>query len=82
MSVSSVLMLALTAWPDIQRKAQEEIDRVVGRSRFPVFSDRVNLPYTTAVVKETCRYVVSNSMLVSSLTRCLPSWRPVAPLSE
>ncbi|TDL15533.1 cytochrome P450 [Rickenella mellea] len=56
MSVSSGFMLAMVRWPEVQRKAQEEIDRVVGRSRFPVFADRANLPYTTAIVKETCRW--------------------------
>ncbi|KAF5343052.1 hypothetical protein D9758_011136 [Tetrapyrgos nigripes] len=56
MSVSSGFMLAMTRWPEIQRKAQEEIDRVVGRKRFPVFQDSVNLPYVTAIVKETCRW--------------------------
>ena len=58
MSVSSGFMLAMCRWPEVQLKAQAEIDSVVGRSRFPVFADRVNLPYTTAVVKETCRLVI------------------------
>lgn len=55
MSVMSGFMLAMTKWPEIQRKAQAEIDREVGHGRFPFFADRANLPYTTAVVKETCR---------------------------
>ncbi|THU83604.1 cytochrome P450 [Dendrothele bispora CBS 962.96] len=56
MSVSSGFMLAMVRWPEIQKRAQEEIDRVVGRKRFPVFADSVNLPYVTAIVKETCRW--------------------------
>lgn len=48
-------MLAMVRWPEIQKKAQEEIDRVIGRGRFPLFKDRASLPYVTAVVKETCR---------------------------
>ena len=41
--------------PEILRKAQEEIDTVVGTSRLPTFSDRPNLPYVEAVVNETMR---------------------------
>ncbi|XP_044490509.1 cytochrome P450 78A5-like [Mangifera indica] len=41
--------------PEIQSKAQAEIDAVVGKSR-PVFdSDIPNLPYLQAIVKETLR---------------------------
>ena len=56
MAVSSSFMLAMTKWQAIQQKAQAEIDRVIGRSRFPVFADRASLPYTTALVKEVCRW--------------------------
>ncbi|CAL1709868.1 unnamed protein product [Somion occarium] len=56
MSVCSGFMLAMTRWPEVQKRAQAEIDSVVGRSRWPEFKDRVNLPYVTAIVKETCRW--------------------------
>lgn len=42
--------------PEIQRCAQEEIDRVVGTHRLPDFSDREHLPYITAVMKEALRW--------------------------
>ena len=42
--------------PGAMRKAQEELDRVVGRDRLPDFSDRENLPYIDAVVKEVLRW--------------------------
>ena len=42
--------------PDVLKRAQEEVDRVVGNDRLPSFSDRDNLPYINAVVKETLRW--------------------------
>jgi hypothetical protein len=44
--------------PDVQRKAQEEIDRVVGNDRLPTFSDRELLPYVDALTKEVMRWHV------------------------
>ena len=43
-------------YPDVQRKAQAEIDKIVGNSRLPDFSDEGSLPYVQAVVKETLRW--------------------------
>lgn len=48
--------LAMTRFPDAQRKAQEEIDRVVGTERLPNFEDREKLPYVDALVKEATRW--------------------------
>ena len=45
----------MTAYPEAQRKAQEEIERVVGRDRLPVFEDRASLPYTDAIFREVLR---------------------------
>ncbi len=50
--------LAMTLYPEIQKKAQAELDAVVGRSRLPEFEDRQSLPYTSAVVKELLRWHV------------------------
>jgi cytochrome P450 len=46
----------MTLYPEVQHKAQEELDRVVGSSRLPTFEDRGNLPYIDAIVKETFRW--------------------------
>lgn len=46
----------MTLYPEVQRKAQEEIDRVLGAGRLPKMTDRANLPYIDAVVKETLRW--------------------------
>ncbi|CAI7591607.1 unnamed protein product [Penicillium glandicola] len=50
-------ILAMTANPKVQKKAQEEIDRVVGSGRLPDFRDREKLPYIEAVLKETLRWM-------------------------
>lgn len=41
--------------PEVQRRAQEELDRVVGPDRLPTFSDREALPYLEAVIREAYR---------------------------
>ncbi|KAI6122286.1 cytochrome P450 [Pisolithus croceorrhizus] len=52
-----VFLLAMVLHPDVQRKAQGEIDRVVGTDRLPDFSDRPNLPYVEAVLSEATRWI-------------------------
>ena len=42
--------------PEIQKKAQAELDSVVGNDRFPVMTDRNELPYMDAIIKETIRW--------------------------
>ena len=42
--------------PQIQRKAQAEIDRVIGNDRFPTLADQSKLPYVDAVAKEVLRW--------------------------
>lgn len=47
---------AMAANPDIQRKAQAEIDLVMGDGRSPCWSDYKSLPYVAQRVKETMRW--------------------------
>ncbi|KAJ4190449.1 hypothetical protein NW767_011271 [Fusarium falciforme] len=56
-STLSSLVLAMLLFPDVQQKAQEELDRVVGSDRLPEFEDRENLPYVNALIKETLRWL-------------------------
>ena len=46
----------MVAHPKIQKRAQDELDAVVGRSRIPTFGDAPNLPYIQALVKESLRW--------------------------
>ena len=46
----------MALYPEVQKKAQAEIDAVVGPNRLPDFHDRPSLPYINAVVKESSRW--------------------------
>ncbi|KAJ3662579.1 hypothetical protein Zmor_006920 [Zophobas morio] len=47
--------LNLIRYPDVQKKAQQEIDQVVGRDRLPTLEDRPKMPYMECVVLEALR---------------------------
>ncbi|KAF9810827.1 hypothetical protein IEO21_06775 [Rhodonia placenta] len=42
----------MSLYPEIQKKAQAELDGVVQPGCLPEFNDRANLPYLDAVLKE------------------------------
>ncbi|KAJ5103945.1 Cytochrome P450 E-class group I [Penicillium argentinense] len=48
---------AMLLYPDVQHKAQEEIDRVVGSERLPVIEDLAGLQYIRCIMKETLRWM-------------------------
>jgi cytochrome P450 len=62
----------MTLFPDVQKKAQAEIDAVVGTDRLPSFADRDSLPYIEALVKEALRWnvVVPIGMCLLYSFRC------------
>lgn len=73
-------------YPEVQRKAQEELDRVVGTDRLPRLADRPNLPYIEAIIKEVLRWnpvsplgTTFISLPFLALTR--PAKRPSAQVS-
>jgi cytochrome P450 len=47
---------AMTKWPVVLRKAQAEVDSVVGEERTPTWEDYASLPYVAATVKEAMRW--------------------------
>jgi len=49
--------LAMVLYPEVQKKAQTELDIMIGSSRLPDFSDRHSLPYINAIVKECTRWM-------------------------
>ncbi|KAJ8700830.1 hypothetical protein PTI98_003818 [Pleurotus ostreatus] len=55
-STIAVLFMTMILYPECQKRAQEEIDRVIGSERLPEFEDKDSLPYTTALVHEVLRW--------------------------
>jgi len=43
-------------YPEVQAKAQAEIDSVIGSGRLPNFDDRASLPYVDAILRELVRW--------------------------
>ncbi|KIY44122.1 cytochrome P450 [Fistulina hepatica ATCC 64428] len=56
-SVVYSYFLAVCKYPEIQARAQAEVDSVVGMDRLPSFGDRENLVYVEAVCKELYRWL-------------------------
>ncbi|TBU30135.1 cytochrome P450 [Dichomitus squalens] len=53
---AQAFFLAMARHPEVQRKAQSELDTIIGPDRLPEFSDLKSLPYISAVMKELLRW--------------------------
>jgi cytochrome P450 len=49
-------VLCMVLFPEVQKRAQQELDRVVGMERLPRWEDEANLPYVRSVIKEVLRW--------------------------
>lgn len=49
--------LAMLVYPEVQAKAQAEVDRVVGKSRLPELEDAESMPYVQCVASECLRWL-------------------------
>ncbi|KAI0634619.1 cytochrome P450 [Trametes polyzona] len=58
LSAIMTFFLAMASFPEVQAKAQAELDAVVGQRRLPEFSDKESLPYLRASIKECLRWRV------------------------
>ncbi|KAJ3561458.1 hypothetical protein NP233_g10180 [Leucocoprinus birnbaumii] len=72
-------VLAMLVHPEVQQKAQEEVDLVVGEDRLPDFSDLTRLPYLTAVLKEVLRW---NPLVPAGKFMIALSHRTIAQLTS
>ncbi|CAM4686448.1 unnamed protein product [Lepidochelys olivacea] len=68
-------LLVLSKFPDMQARVHGELDRVVGRARPPALEDRLQLPYTNAVLHELQRYLDLVPMSLPHATTCPTSFR-------
>ena len=48
--VLSWWLMAMVLYPEVQQRAHDELDRVVGRDRLPTFDDCDSMPYLQAMV--------------------------------
>ncbi|KAM5544308.1 hypothetical protein V8D89_001968 [Ganoderma adspersum] len=55
-AMMGAFFLTMALHPEVQKKAQQELDAIVGTERLPDFSDRPSLPYVNAIVKELLRW--------------------------
>ncbi|KAB8256198.1 O-methylsterigmatocystin oxidoreductase [Aspergillus pseudonomiae] len=55
-SAVSSFFVAMALYPEVQRKAREELDRVVGPTTLATFEHRSQLPFIDALVKEAFRW--------------------------
>lgn len=55
-STLRTFVAAMLLHPDVQRKAQAELDSVVGREHLPEIQDKERLPYVNAVINEVLRW--------------------------
>jgi cytochrome P450 len=76
-SVMNSFMQAMIHWPEVQIKAQAEIDAVVGEDRSPSWSDYAKLPYISTVVKESMRW---RTVAPLAFPHCLSQGRYISVL--
>ncbi|XP_034755152.1 cytochrome P450 1B1 [Etheostoma cragini] len=50
------IVILLVKYPETQVRLQQEVDKVVGRSRLPSIEDQLHLPYIMSFVYEVLRY--------------------------
>ncbi|KAH8100404.1 cytochrome P450 [Cristinia sonorae] len=55
-SLTSTFLLAILHNPEVQIRAQAEIDQVIGNERIPTYKDKDSLPYVYAIVRECIRW--------------------------
>jgi cytochrome P450 len=60
--------LAMLIYPDVQAKAQAEVDRVVGKNRLPELDDAADMPYVQGLANECLRWLPVLPMCTLLLT--------------
>ncbi|KAK7453425.1 hypothetical protein VKT23_011692 [Stygiomarasmius scandens] len=73
-------LAALCIHPEVQIRAQKELDRVIGSGRLPAFSDRSRLPYINAMVKGQPVFQLQPQTLLTSHSFRVESMAPDSPM--
>lgn len=76
-SSETTFVMAMLLTPNVQRKAQQEVDAVTGGARLPNFEDWNSIPIVERIVYEVLRWAEILQVLVLSLTIC--RFHPPAP---
>ncbi|PFH47243.1 hypothetical protein AMATHDRAFT_87834 [Amanita thiersii Skay4041] len=66
-SAMEIFFLAIALFPEVQKRAQAELDNVVGRDRLPSFDDLRSLHYINALARETMRWLLVVPLGVSHM---------------
>ena len=69
----SALFLALILFPDVQKRAQAELDSVISRERLPTYDDKPRLPYIEAMSKELLRWHMVTPMGLTAFSTLMNS---------
>lgn len=56
---------AMLLYPEIQKKAQAIVDKVIGEDRLPTMDDDADLQYVRAIMKETIRWMPTTILTMS-----------------
>ena len=46
----------MASYPEVQKRAQDELDLAIGPGRLPTMDDKQSLPYVSAILKECLRW--------------------------
>ena len=57
-------ILCIMRYPEVQRRAQMEIDNVLGTERLPQLEDVTNMPYVQAIIKEVWLKSASSQVFI------------------
>ena len=80
-SAIGTFFLAMVCYPEVQKEAQAEIDKVLN-GRLPEHSDFPSLPYLSALIKEVYRYAAVYFECPLLPVDCVSSWKPILPLGR
>lgn len=56
-SMLSAWLLAMVRYPEVYKRAQTEINMVIGTGRLPELHDRDSLPFLECILKEVYRFI-------------------------